>query len=75
MPETTRDLAARAAWVLRAILNEIGLRAYPKPTAAFDVRTIAARLAGPDPWSEFWSSGQSLPSLATPARARRRTIA
>jgi bifunctional non-homologous end joining protein LigD len=161
--------AARAAWVLRAILNEIGLHGYPKTTggkglhvlvplrpgaehaavlafaravgermvaqaprlatlsfarrerggrlyvdlnrnvlgativapysvrrrphapvstplawdevrpdldpATFTVRTLAARLAGPDPWSAFWSSGQSLPRLATPAPSRRRTVA
>ena len=161
--------AARAAWMLRAILNEIGLRAYPKTTggkglhvlvplgpgashaavlafaravgermvaqaprlvtlsfsrrerggrlyvdlnrnvlgativapysvrrrpqapvstplgwdevrpdldpAAFNVRTIADRLAGPDPWSEFWSARQALPRVATPAPVRGRTVA
>jgi DNA primase len=41
----------------------------------FNVGTTPDRLAGPDPWRDFWSDRQALPQLAAQAPARGRTVA
>ena len=40
--------------------------------AQFNLKTFDRRLAGQDPWADFWSRRQTLPEAISAARARRR---